>query len=348
MPGIKRARRLLRRAFLPRSLFPRCVILGYHRVADIASDPSALCVSRAHFADHLDCLRRHYQPVSLHDLMQGVSAGRIPHRGVVVTFDDGYADNLYNTKPLLERYDVPATVFVITGQIGSEREFWWDELDRLLLQPGRLPETLRLSIKGEDWLWDLGEASHYSEEAFRRYRRWSIRDKNDPGPRQGLYRSLRQLLRPLPHEEQRRLLGELTEWAGAEPVGRPTHRTLSPDEVVRLAERGLVDVGAHTVTHPVLSALPTAAQRAEIQRSKALMEEILGHPVTAFAYPYGSRTDSTAETVAIVSEAGFACACTTFAGTVWRYSDRFLLPRSLVQNWDGEEFLRRLKECFRG
>jgi hypothetical protein len=235
---------------------------------------------------------------------------------------------------------------VATGRIGSEREFWWDDLDRLLLQPGKLPETLHLRVNGDDLQWDLGESSHYREDAFRRHRYWSIQEENDAGPRQGLYRSLRQLLRLLPPEEQRKVIDELVEWAGAGPVGRPTHRAMSPDEVASLAAGGLVEIGAHTVTHPVLAALPAAGQRDEIWGSKSRLEGILGHPVTAFAYPYGSPTDSTAETVTIVREAGFACACTTFAGAVWRGTDRFLLPRTLVRDWDGEEFLRRLGECF--
>ena len=118
----RRAREFVRRVFLPSRVFPRCVILGYHRVADVASDPSSLCVSKRRFADHLDCLRRHYNPMSLQGLVEAVSAGEVPRRGVVVTFDDGYADNLHSARPLLEQYDVPATVFVITGQIGSKRE----------------------------------------------------------------------------------------------------------------------------------------------------------------------------------------------------------------------------------
>ena len=344
---MKRARSLLRRAFLPESRFPQCLVLCYHRVADVATDPSSLCVSRRHFAEHLDCLRRHCHPMSLQGLVEALSAGEVPRRGVVVTFDDGYADNLYNARPLLERYGVPGTVFVITGQIGSEREFWWDDLDRLLLQPGKLPEILRLSANGDEWEWDLGEASRYGEESFRRHQSWTIQEESDPGPRQALYRSLRQLLRGLPHDERRRVIDELVEWAGAGSVGRPTHRALSPDEVVRLDAGELVEIGAHTVTHPVLSALPIGTQRDEIRGSKARLEGILGHPVTAFAYPYGWRTDFTAETVAVVREAGFACACATSACTVRDYGDRFLLPRTVVRDWDGEEFLCRLEECFR-
>jgi peptidoglycan/xylan/chitin deacetylase (PgdA/CDA1 family) len=118
--------------------------------------------------------------------------------------------------------------------------------------------------------------------------------------------------------------------------------------VVRLARGELIEVGAHTVTHSVLSALPAAAQRDEIQRSKAHLEEILGHAVSNFAYPYGTRSDYTAGTVAVVQEAGFASACSNFAGVVRHGTDRFQLPRVLVRNWTGDEFARQLKEWFRG
>jgi peptidoglycan/xylan/chitin deacetylase (PgdA/CDA1 family) len=205
--------------------------------------------------------------------------GKLPDRSVVVTFDDGYVDNLQNAKPLLKRYDVPATVFVTAGLIGEEREFWWDELDRLLLQPGTLPARLSLDVKGESYQWELGEAAHYSEDDFQRYRRWRAYTKA-PGPRHRLYRSLWELLN---------VLDELQTWAGAESAGRSTHRSLSLEEVAALARGKLIEVGAHTMTHPALSALPVASQREEIQRSKARLEDILGQPVTSFAYPYGKR-----------------------------------------------------------
>jgi peptidoglycan/xylan/chitin deacetylase (PgdA/CDA1 family) len=272
----------------------------------------------------------------------------MPDRAVVVTFDDGYADNLHNAKSLLERQDVPATVFVTTGYLGSRREFWWDELDRLLLQPGTLPHTIRLTLDGRSYAWELGEAAQYSQDAYHRHRSWNVSLQEDPGTRQRLYRSLCQLFRRLPEEARSKALDELRTCVDARPAGRPTHRALSSEEVLQLAEGGLLEVGSHSVTHPVLSTLPAPAQRAEIHESKAQLESILGHPVTSFAYPYGSPADYTEETVAIVRHGGFACACANFPNVVRRGADPFQLPRILVRNWDGEEFARRLDGWFRG
>jgi peptidoglycan/xylan/chitin deacetylase (PgdA/CDA1 family) len=116
-------------------------------------------------------------------------------------------------------------------------------------------------------------------------------------------------------------------------------------EVEALEQGGVIEIGAHTVTHPFLSALPAAWQRDEIKDGKAFLEELLGHPVTSFAYPYG---DYTAETTALVREAGLKCACSTVADTVWRRSDCFQLPRVEVKDWDGEEFAARLSRWFNG
>ena len=139
----------------------RSIILLYHRVAVVPSDPQLLCVTPKHFAEHLDVLQKCMNPMPLRQLVPAVRNRKIPHRRVIVTFDDGYADNMYIAKPLLERYEIPATVFVASGYLGQTREFWWDELERLLLQAGTLPETLRLNLNGRVHEWSLGEASHY-------------------------------------------------------------------------------------------------------------------------------------------------------------------------------------------
>jgi peptidoglycan/xylan/chitin deacetylase (PgdA/CDA1 family) len=143
----------------------KVLILLYHRVADLKLDPQLLAVTPEHFAEHLEILRRYSRPMSLQGLLVALRNGCLPRQAVVVTFDDGYADNLHCAKPLLERYDVPATAFVTAGYVGSQREFWWDELERLILVPGRLPEELRVNINGSIRQWALGGASDYGEES---------------------------------------------------------------------------------------------------------------------------------------------------------------------------------------
>jgi peptidoglycan/xylan/chitin deacetylase (PgdA/CDA1 family) len=263
---------------------------------------------------------------------------------VAVTFDDGYADNLHNAKPVLERYNVPATFFLASGLIGQQQEFWWDDLDRLLLQPGILPERLSLSVNSSTYRWDLGEAAHYNEEASRRHRRWRAWEEA-PTSRHSLYYTLWELLRPMTEGQRGRVLRELQKWAGAAPEGRSSYLPLSLEEAVTLAQGGLAEVGAHTVTHPALSTLSTASQRDEISGSKTQLEELLDHPITDFSYPYGSLA---AETVSIVREAGFACGCATHAGLIRQPTNPFQLPRRHIQDWDGDKFAKRLSRWFDG
>ena len=317
----------------------------YHRVTELSNDPYLLAVTPKHFAEQLEVIRRYGVPIRLRQLVEALNAGKVPKRAVVVTFDDGYADNLYSAKPLLERYDIPATLFVTTGHIGHPYEFWWDELDRVLLQPGALPPRLELSVDGCAWQWELGEAATYTTADYQRDRTWHIEREHDPTPRHRLHRSLYQLLHNLTERSKQQLLGNLREWAGAEPNGRPTHRTLSYDELIQSAQSSLVEIGAHTVTHAPLATLPGAAQQDEIRQSRARIENMLNRPVTSFAYPHGSYTQ---ETVAIVRRAGFAFGCASDTATVERGNDPFRLPRMSMRNWDGETFARRLKGWFSG
>ena len=124
IPGLKTLRQSAR--WLRSRLVPSALILGYHRVAEVHSDPYQLCVTPRHFAEQLEVLRRYSRLISLQEVIQGLEQGSLPEKAVALTFDDGYADLLYNAKALLERYQVPATIFVTTGYLGDK--FWWDEL----------------------------------------------------------------------------------------------------------------------------------------------------------------------------------------------------------------------------
>lgn len=101
----------------------------YHSVSSGRPDPWDLCVEPHRFAEQLQVLRKLFRVVSLAELRRALAAGERLSRTVVITFDDGYRDNLLVAKPALEEQGLPATVFVTTGYVGSDRDFWWDELE---------------------------------------------------------------------------------------------------------------------------------------------------------------------------------------------------------------------------
>ncbi|MEQ8791628.1 MAG: polysaccharide deacetylase family protein [Pirellulaceae bacterium] len=319
-------------------------ILLYHRVIELESDPQLLAVHPYRFDQHLDVLRRVAQPLPLIQFAERAVAGTLPERAVCVTFDDGYADNLLHARPRLERHDVPATVFVASGQLDSPREFWWDEIERLLLTAGNLPEELSLEIAGERRTWRLGDSAEYTPRDQQRWRRWDVLHTSDPTPRHAVYRQLSVLLRTLTHESQQHALDQLRRTAGVSAEGRGTHRAMSSQQARELADGDVVEVAAHTVTHPVLSKLDVARQHAEIVDSRRKLEEVLGLPVHGFSYPFGTEQDFSDETARIVRAAGFRYACANVEGNVRPRGDRFRLPRFLVRDWDGATFTRKLEE----
>ena len=343
IPRLGRLRQATRR--VRNWIAPGGLILLYHRIAEVPTDPFNLCVTPHHFAEHLAVLQELYHPKSLQQVVQTIHAGKQPNRAVAVTFDDGYADNFWNAKPLLERYEVPATVFVTTGHLEQKREFWWDDLDRLLLQPGRLPNCLDLNIDGKAYHWELGEASDYNDTDYQRHHIWNwyVPEQADPGPRQRLYRALYGLLSPLALDHRQTLLDELVAWAGVTVEGRSTYRSLTPTEVSNIGQGGLIEVGAHTVNHPFLATLSIDSQWQEIQQSKADLEAWIGRPVRSFAYPHGNYAPQTMD---LVRNAGFAYACSTVENRVWQQANCFQLPRVVVENCDGETFARWLSNWF--
>jgi peptidoglycan/xylan/chitin deacetylase (PgdA/CDA1 family) len=264
---------------------------------------------------------------------------RLP--SIIVTFDDGYADNVHVAWPILERYDIPATFFIVSGYVGQTQEFWWDELDRLLLQPGRLPASFRLDLDGGIVNADLTGATEYAREDSERDRNWRAGNL-PPTPRHALYYSLWQRLRPMPEADRQLILAAIRRWAGIDSRGRRSRLAMAEPDLAALAGHPLVDVGCHTQTHPRLSSLPLPEQTAEVRGCKERLERLLEREVQSFAYPYGGLDDYTAETCAMVREVGLSVACSTATGIVTPSSDLFQLPRIPVENWRGEEFAHRL------
>lgn len=343
IPGTGRVRLIGRR--IQNRFSPGTVVLLYHRVGEFDQDPLQLAVSRKHFEEHLQVVSNTGQPTSLSELTNAMRSHHVPHNGIVVTFDDGAADNLHNAKPLLERYDIPATVFVATEYSKGLREFWWDELERLFLTPRELPEKLSLKLNGKAHEWKIAPTGSFPADGFND---WDVVCATTPTSRHAVYRDLTALLREVSTEERFDQIAKLQNWAGCESLPRETHRALTPDEILELAKDGSVEIGAHTVNHPPLSMIPVSDQIREIEESKLELEKILDRPVTSFAYPYGTKDDYTRDSVNAVKAAGFVCACSNYTGVVQPQTNLFELPRFVVRDWEGEEFERRLRGWFRG
>jgi peptidoglycan/xylan/chitin deacetylase (PgdA/CDA1 family) len=311
---IKKTSRKLRRLFRPGA-----IILNYHRIANIASDP--YCVAPETFAQHLEYVQRTCHPMHLLDMVNAVQRGSLPKRAVVITFDDGYVETLQQAYPLLACAQVPATVFVIAGDINCPPRSREDFLEQLLIHMTSAPPRLQLRIRGEEYDWVIGGAEQ----------------------RQRAYTAIFQIMCAISTVEQIEVLNDLATWAGLCGTEHPGYCAMTSTELVLLTQDGLVELGAHTVSHPVLSTLSPKAQRSEIAGSREMLEAIIRKPVQTFAYPHGQEEDFTKETAEIVKAAGFRVACTTIPGAVEGSPDLFRLPRHYVGNWDQETFRKNLE-----
>jgi peptidoglycan/xylan/chitin deacetylase (PgdA/CDA1 family) len=306
------------------------IVLLYHRVTHLQTDPQLLAITPEHFAAQMAALRQIAKSVRLSQVFS--------EDGVAITFDDGYADNLHEAAPVLGQFSVPATVFATTGHTDSTDEFFWDELDRLFLQPNRLPEKLELG----DRLFDLKDCFQYTPAQWEQHRRWNVLQPAMDGSRQAIYLEMCKLLHASTADQRAAYLSQLSKWSNLQETGRESHRMMTSVELRTLMASPMVEIGAHTVNHPLLAAESPQRQREEIEQSKISLEKILGTPVTSFSYPFGTRRDYNSITVDAIRSAGFEMACSNFEAIITADTDRLQIPRYIVRDWDGLEFTRRL------
>jgi peptidoglycan/xylan/chitin deacetylase (PgdA/CDA1 family) len=323
LPGLKTMRHTAN--WLSSRFTDFVLILGYHRVAETTVDPYKLNVQPVHFAEQLDVLQRTTNVIDMKALHEGLSNGKLPRRAVIITFDDGYQDILHTVKPLLAARGLPATTFVVTGALGQQ--FWWDRLARLIFSPAILQESLSIQIGTETITWSARDLNQIAIS------------KEVSSPRHRLLQQLYQRLTALP-EERMSVLAQLQQWAGmAGAVAAEIDRSMTAAELQILAGDGLISVGSHTVTHPLLNVLPKEQQCLELSQSRQTLENILDQPVTTLSYPHGIYNT---ETERLVEESGYQMACCSQNGIVHRSQNRFALPRFWVPDWDGDHFARWL------
>jgi peptidoglycan/xylan/chitin deacetylase (PgdA/CDA1 family) len=299
---------------------PPIIVLVYHRVTTLQSDPEMLAVTPENFRKQMQHLK---DTVPIIRFEEDWQAAVKP--AVAVTFDDGYADNFLEALPILEEVGVPATFFVSTGTIGTRQEFWWHELEHIILEGSNLPGDFTLIDDPTGRKWPTASDSERLE----------------------FYHEMVRLLNQAETGRRDIWLAQIRLWAGSAAGTADTHRAMTVDEMQLLAASSLVTIGAHTVNHAHLSSLTPPAQKEEIVASKRQLESWLDREITVFSYPFGQRCDYSKESVALCREAGFTKAAANFPGQAHRWTDSFQIPRQLVRDWPVDIFAQKLKRFWR-
>lgn len=283
----------------------RLSVLIFHRVLR-RSDPLLPDLpDAARFATEMQWVARWFNVLPLEEGVRQLYDGTIPARALSITFDDGYADNEEVAARLLRRLGLHATFFVSTGFLDGG--CMWND---------RVIEAVRVCPGSTLDLAHVGLGSHELGGDDRRRM------------------AIGQLLKAIKHlepEARRTAVEAVVQGCGAPSAPSPM---MSPGQVRQLFREGMA-IGAHTVSHPILSRLAAGSAKAEIQDSKRWLEDLLGQPggVRLFAYPNGvPGQDYSGEHVGMVREAGFSAAVSTAWGAASRQSDRFQLPR--FTPWD--------------
>jgi len=303
-----------------------CLILQYRRIALLAHDPLRLAVQPCHFEKQMEYLAASCHVVSMKDLQQHLdTATPFQDNTVAVTFDGGYADILYVAKDVLERFAIPATVFVPSAHLIEKTPFWWDALEDFLIA-GDCRAELTLEVDDEPLWWPLAT----QHDRFRAF--------------EGLYA----LLSEKPPCRQREIMAEITHSLGDAGRERDNHTTLGIQELRKLEAGGLITVGGHSHNCTKLSSLCESEQRREIGRNKRILEEILGRRIEYFAYPFGAPDSYTTATPRLLNELGFTLSCCVSSDTVSATgaTSRYELPRVTIRDWNPFTFYRCLAAFF--
>ena len=284
------------------------VILCYHRVlprTEVLQDTSPnqfLAVSEESFDRQMRYLASHYDVITMDELASRHEKGK-KNFGVVVTFDDGYRDNLRCAIPILKNYKIPVLLYMTTRFLSGDTFLWWFDLWERLLEKNHVQVIIGKTVM--QW-----KTSRFQDKLR-------------------CFDSIRRLMTDSGREEQEALLKQVLE---NRPIQQYPHLCLTRDEVTSMDHSGLVSIGAHTHSHNSLAILTESQVEEEMIRSKTLLEELLGKTVRHFAYPFGGSANCGPREALLAEQMGFTTAVTTAAGSVNQKRMPFFWPRIQIKD----------------
>jgi peptidoglycan/xylan/chitin deacetylase (PgdA/CDA1 family) len=290
----------------------RLSVLIYHRVLPEHDYMRIDEPTIEEFGWQMQLISRYFRPLSIRKALEKLNSGTLPDRAICVTFDDGYADNALCALPVLEKWSVPATVFVSTGFLDGG--IMWNDL---------VIESFRNQSPGNVDLTKYGLGSFFL-------------DSNE-----SRYAGAQKVLGLIKHLEPE-LREEIVRFLSVHLDKIPDELMLTSSQVFHLSRRG-IEIGAHTHTHPILTSLQSGDARREIEVSKEKLESIVDRSIDYFAYPNGRPgQDYNPVHTSIVEDLGFEAGFTTSPGVSNSSTDRYQLPRFTPWDKSPEKFLTRL------
>ena len=297
---IRRRRNLVEKASRTPQVFPFGVLL-YHRVNSDA-DPYFPGVSTEVFDAQMDYLARNYRVLSLTEILKRIGDGSgIEPYTIAITFDDGYRDNLTHAHPILKKYRLPATLFVATGYIETNRMIWNDRVS---------------------WAFKHTSRKEFTLEIANRRLTYSLRSVRE---RIGSLNLVLETLKAISDSEKSRIADAIVAELNSDGA-EPTRLMLSWGELRQMVEEGW-DVGSHTVNHVILTRVNAEIVQDELGESKEILERELQLQISLFAYPNGKPPDFDLSTKDLIRQAGYRAAVTTMGGLNDVSTDPFEMRR---------------------
>jgi peptidoglycan/xylan/chitin deacetylase (PgdA/CDA1 family) len=303
--GVSRLFKTLFSGLSGRGAEGRLSILVYHRVLPEPDPMLPTVPSAAEFRWQMELVAGWFNVLPLSEAVDRLYAGRLPRRALCVTFDDGYADNHEVALPIAESLGLPLGFFIASGYLDGGI-MWNDTVTECFRRtPDPREMSRRLGVEVE------------------------LPDASLPERRRLAAEAVIERLKHSPPEVR----AEGVEWLASRADGPlPQNLMMTSEQIADLARRGM-DIGAHTVTHPILALLDGPSARREIAAGKARLEEIVGSPVGLFAYPNGKAgRDFTERDADLLARHGFKAAVTTEPGVSSRATPPFGLRR--FTPWD--------------
>jgi peptidoglycan/xylan/chitin deacetylase (PgdA/CDA1 family) len=299
-------------------------VLIYHRVVDLELDNQLLAVSPANFKNQLDILKEHYNVLLIDEFLYYLTAGKaFPQRSVILTFDDGYYDNLSFALPILEATGLQSLFYISTANIDTNKEFWWDLLEKIFYKTISLPSSLQIQINNHNFSFSTNSL----EARINTYNR---------------LHPILKYLHPIIRDEK---IKDLLHWSGVEN-GDAANRVMTTGELVAFSKSNSAIIGAHTHNHPALVSLNYTEQLDEINNSKYILESITGERIKHFSYPFGTKADYNADSIKIMKSVGFEMTCSNFQKLSYSWTNKYEVPRFLVRDWDSVEFKQKMDSFF--